>query len=170
MKKLALVTMVLSTVLGYGASAFAAEGPYESSTAAVSFTPSNPGPGEAVTVIITGCTPGESLRIVLAGTTIATAACSAASPQGLQRPQQSAGGVATTEISAPTEPGTYRYTVNGSQGYDRSAALVVAAPAVVQPVVDESRIDWTFVLTIVMIGVVGLALAAAVHLRRVGPT
>ena len=169
MKKLALVAMVLLTVLGYGASALAAEGPYGSSTAAVTFTPSNPGPGEAVTVTITGCTPGEPLRIVLAGTTIATTACSAAAPQGLQRPQQSVGGVATTEISAPTEPGTYRYTVNGSQGYDRSASLVVAAPAVVQPAVDESQIDWTIVLTIVMIGVVGLAFAAVVHLRRVAP-
>lgn len=169
MKKLGLVVMALLSTLGYGASALAAVGPYDSSIGTVSFAPANPRPGENVIVTITGCTPGEPLEISLAGTTVAVTSCTAAPAQGFQRPQQSAGGVAATEITAPAESGTYRYTVTGSQGYDRSASLVVAAPVLVLPQNEETSSDWISLLMVVMVGAVALALAVLVHVRRTLP-
>lgn len=168
MKTLALAVLALLGIVGSSTGALAAEGPYESSTGTVSFAPSNPGPGELVTVTITGCTPGEPLEIALADTTIAATMCSDAPPRGIRRPQQSAAGVATTEITTPTDPGTYRYTVTGSQGYDRTASLVVTAPVVV-PDSDEGGSDGISPLMIVMIGAVVIALGVVVQLRRAVP-
>ena len=149
--------------------ALAAVGPYDSSIGTVSFSPVYPRPGENVMVTITGCMPSEPLEISLAGMTVAVTSCTAAPAQGFQRSQQSAGGVAATEIMAPSEPGTYRYTVTGSQGYDRSASLVVAAPVLVLPQNEQTSPDWISLLMVAMVGAVGLALAVLVHLRRTLP-
>jgi len=175
MKRLALALMAVSAlVLGFGMVAEAQSGPYGGGTGTITFTPPNPGPGQTVTLTITGCTPGETVTIALNDVTIGTVVCLSATTAlggtvvGLLLPRQVNAGQATFTTTTPTEPGTYVYTVTGSQGYSRSATLVITAPVTPPaglPATGSSGISNTMMIALGLF-VVGLGLFAVAVVRR----
>lgn len=174
-KKLALALMAMSAlVFGFGMVAEAQVGPYGGGSATITFAPANPGPGQTITITITGCTPGETLTLKLNGVTIATLVCVPASTAlggsvtGLLMPQQTGTGQATTTITTPTEPGTYTYTVSGSQGYVASATLVIAAPIAPPGGLPATGSGGASHTTLIALGllVVGLGLFVVAQARR----
>lgn len=149
MKKFAL-TLVAATamILGLGQVANA----YPPGAGGASASPASTAAGGTVTVTVS-CQPGESVTATLNGVTSSPVVCPA-------------GGSATINVTAPTTPGTYTGTTNGSvNGALGNFTVTVTAPPPGLPATGSSGIS---TMTIIAIGLfaVGAGLFGVSQVRR----
>ncbi len=149
MKKFALALMASAAmVLGMGVVANA----YPPGAGVVTVSSSTVGPGAPFTVSAT-CQPGEIVTFVFEGDTV-TVTCGAAGSAGTASMLSlSSAGIASATFTAPTEPGTYTGTTNGSLTGDLgSFTITVAAPTTPGSGLPATGTDGTSTMTLIAIG------------------
>ena len=149
MKKFALVLMASAAmVLGFGGVANA----YPPGAGGATVAPASTLGGGTVTVTVS-CEPGESVTATLDGVTSAPVVCPAS-------------GSAVLNITAPTTPGTYAGTTNGSvNGALGSFSVTVTAPTTNLPATGSNGVS---TMTIIALGLfaVGAGLFGVSQVRR----
>ena len=153
MKKIALGLIALSSLmLGFGTVSAA---PYESGDGTATVSPTTTTAGGTVTVVMSGCTPGETVDFELESAT-ASATCAG-------------DGTATASMPAPGAAGTYTGTATGvTSGVNASFTVVVAQAATPPgglPATGSGGISTTTGIAIGLLAV-GLALFGVTLIRR----
>lgn len=154
------------TLAAGGATASASA--YPPVTRSVSATPGSGVPGYEITVTAY-CTPFETVTIELSQAT-SQAKCRVADDDELV--ENDLGGRATTTIAAPSTPGSYRGTADGTTSGDLGGFVirvdeVVLVNQMAAPLSDTLGVDWTQVFRYSAIGSMFVAFAAVLaHLRR----
>jgi len=110
MRRLAAFLMIMGAAVGGSAVANASSVDTDRTTTANQTTGA---PGYSLEVTVTGCEPGETVTATLAGVS-GSGTCAAASGNGLFLSAATNNGTAVIPLTAPSTPGTYTITPNGS--------------------------------------------------------
>lgn len=165
MKKLGLLFGALVAAISFaGASNVSAYPPGTEAT--LTFSASTVAPGASFTATFTGCQLGETVNVVLDGTTVSGACNGAAGSRRL--PSATGQAVAIVTLTAPTTPGTYEVVATGTTSGASASATITVAAATGGGTIPATGSDSSIPATQIAGGlvIVGAGLAGVAGVRR----